>query len=106
VRAGQPTFIDVGGIPLGLFPNSKYEEVELPLQAGDVLVFHSDGIVESRNDAGDDFGLKRLAEAVRINHEKSAQEIVNAVSAALRQFVGRVKPDDDRTMIVAKMEKE
>ena len=106
VSAGQPTFIDVAGIPLGLFPDSKYQEVELPLQAGDVLVFHSDGVVESRNDADDDFGLKRLADAVRANHEKPAQEIVNAVSAALKEFAGRVKPHDDRTMIVAKMEKE
>jgi sigma-B regulation protein RsbU (phosphoserine phosphatase) len=106
VRAGQPSFIDVGGIPLGLFPNSKYQEIELPLQAGDVLVFHSDGVVESRNDAGDDFGLKRLAEAVRANHEKPAKEIVIAVSAALEEFAGRVKPHDDRTMIVAKMERE
>ena len=106
VRAGQPTFIDVAGIPLGLFPDSKYQEVELPLQAGDVLVFHSDGVVESRNNADEDFGLKRLADAVRVNHDKPAQEIVNAVSAALKEFAGRVKPHDDRTMIVAKMERE
>ena len=106
VRSGQPSFIDVRGIPLGLFPDSKYEEMELPLQAGDVFVFYSDGVIESRNDAGDDFGLKRLAEVVRVNHEKSVQEIVDAVSAALKEFVGRAKPHDDRTMIVAKMGKE
>jgi sigma-B regulation protein RsbU (phosphoserine phosphatase) len=103
VRAGQPTFLDIGGIPLGLFPDSRYEETELQLQTGDVLVFYSDGVVEMRNDAGDEFGLKRLADAVRNNHEKTCDEIVKAVSAALAEFIGRVRPSDDRTMIVVKM---
>jgi sigma-B regulation protein RsbU (phosphoserine phosphatase) len=105
VRAGQPTFLDIGGIPLGLFPDSKYEETVLQLQAGDVLVFHSDGVVEMRNDLGDEFGLKRLADTVSDNHEKSPEEIVKAVSAALADFIGRVRPQDDRTMIVVKMGK-
>jgi sigma-B regulation protein RsbU (phosphoserine phosphatase) len=103
VRAGQPTFLDIGGIPLGLFPDSKYEETALQLQAGDVLVFYSDGVVEMRNDLGDEFGLKRLADTVSKNHEKSPDEIVKAVSGALAEFIGRVRPQDDRTMIVVKM---
>jgi sigma-B regulation protein RsbU (phosphoserine phosphatase) len=103
VRAGQPTFLDIGGIPLGLFPDSKYEETSLQLMTGDVLVFYSDGVVEMRNDAGDEFGLKRLAETVRINYEKTPDEIVKAVSAALANFIGRIRPEDDRTMIVVKM---
>jgi sigma-B regulation protein RsbU (phosphoserine phosphatase) len=103
VRAGQPTFLDIGGIPLGLFPDSRYEETDLQLQPGDVLVFYSDGVVEMRNDSGDEFGLKRLAETIRMNHEKSPEEMVKAVSAALADFIGRVRPNDDRTMIVVKM---
>jgi sigma-B regulation protein RsbU (phosphoserine phosphatase) len=105
VRAGQPTFLDIGGIPLGLFADSKYEETALQLQAGDVLVFYSDGVVEMRNDLGDEFGLKRLADTVKTNHEKTPEEIVKAVSGALAEFIGRVRPQDDRTMIVVKMGK-
>jgi sigma-B regulation protein RsbU (phosphoserine phosphatase) len=103
VRTGQPTFLDIGGIPLGLFPDSIYEETALQLQAGDVLVFYSDGVVEMRNDAGEEFGLKRLAETVRKNHEKTADEIVKSISATLAEFIGRVRPQDDRTMIVVKL---
>src|SRR5438876_7136581 len=103
VRSGQPTFLDIGGIPLGLFANSKYEETELLLQTDDILVFYSDGVVEMRNDGGEEFGLKRLAETVRSNHEKSAKDIVKSISAVLADFIGRVRPQDDRTMIVIKM---
>jgi len=103
MRAGQPTFLDIGGIPIGLFPDSQYEETTVQLQTGDVLVFYSDGVIEMRNDAGDEFGLKRLAETVRNNHERTPEEIVKAVSGALAEFIGRVRPNDDRTMIVVKM---
>jgi phosphoserine phosphatase RsbU/P len=103
LRAGQPTFLDIGGIPLGLFPDSKYEETALDLQSGDILVFYSDGVVEMRNEAGEEFGLRRLAETVRNNHEKTPEDIVKAVTAALAEFIGRVRPQDDRTMIVVKM---
>jgi sigma-B regulation protein RsbU (phosphoserine phosphatase) len=103
VRAGQPSFVDVGGVPLGLFPDSQYEETSLQLQTGDVLVFYSDGVVEMRNDSGEEFGLKRLAETVRSSCEKSPEEIVKSVSGALAEFIGRVRPQDDRTMIVIRM---
>jgi sigma-B regulation protein RsbU (phosphoserine phosphatase) len=100
---GHPTFLDIGGIPLGLFPDSRYEETEIQLQPGDVLVFYSDGVAEMRNESGDEFGLRRLADVVRANHERPPDEIVKAVSAALADFIGRVRPNDDRTMIVVKM---
>ena len=103
VRAGQPSFVDVGGVPLGLFPDSQYEETSLELHPGDVLVFYSDGVVEMRNDSGEEFGLKRLAETVSSSCEKSPEEIVKSVSAALAEFIGRVRPQDDRTMIVVRM---
>src|SRR5215813_7154074 len=90
VRAGQPTFLDVGGIPLGLFPDTRYEETSLQLQSGDVLVFYSDGVVEMRNDSGEEFGLKRLAETVCTSYEKAPEEIVKVVSGALAEFIGRV----------------
>ena len=103
VRDGQSTYLDIAGIPLGLFPETKYQEMELQLQSGDILVFHSDGVIEMRNEAGEEFGLKRLAETVRAQHEKSPDEIVKAVTGALAEFIGRVRPHDDRTMIVVKM---
>ncbi len=103
VRKGEHTFLDIGGIPLGLFAESKYNETELSLLPEDVLVFYSDGLIEARNDIGEDFGLKRLADAVRSHHQKAAEEIVQAVYASVEDFIGRTPPHDDRTMIVVKM---
>ncbi len=103
VRDGVPKFLDLAGIPVGLFPETKYEELDLQLQTGDVLVFYSDGLVEARDENNEDFGLKRLAQTVKEVHEKSANEIVDAVNQAIDGFVGRVPPHDDRTLIIVKM---
>src|SRR5215468_8769942 len=103
VRAGQPTFLDIAGVPLGLFPESKYDETSLQLLSGDVMVFYSDGVIEMRNEAGEEFGLSGLAETVSASCDKSPEDIVKSVSATLAEFIGRVRPQDDRTMIVIRM---
>jgi sigma-B regulation protein RsbU (phosphoserine phosphatase) len=103
IRNGQTKFLDLSGIPLGLFPESKYQEIELSLESGDVLVFYSDGMVEIRNETGDDFGLKRLAETARRNADRTVEEIADAIDKAVENFAGRAPAGDDRTMIVARM---
>ena len=45
---------------LGVFPDTGYEQAELALASGDRLVFYTDGITESRNTDGDEYGEERL----------------------------------------------
>src|SRR6185295_16020455 len=103
VRDGVPRFLELGGIPVGLFPDSKYQEIEMELLEGDVLVFYTDGLVEARDETDEDFGLKRLAQTVREHCTESARDIVTAVNQAVDAFIGRVPPHDDRTLIMVKM---
>jgi len=103
VRKGAPKFLELAGIPVGLFPDSQYQEQELQLESGDVLAFYSDGLVEARDANNEDFGLKRFAEIIRNNSSGTADEIVSSVNAAVEQFVGRIPFHDDRTLIVVKM---
>jgi sigma-B regulation protein RsbU (phosphoserine phosphatase) len=104
VRNHEARFLNLAGIPLGLFPDSQYQEDTVMLEPGDVVVFYSDGVVEMRSESGEDFGLKRLAEVVRAHSDKSADEIVKAVSRAVDHFAGRAPASDDRTMIVVRMD--
>ena len=52
------------GMPLGLMPGMGYEEKETILQAGEVALFYSDGIVEAHNPKGEMFGFPRLRSLV------------------------------------------
>jgi sigma-B regulation protein RsbU (phosphoserine phosphatase) len=106
VRDGVPRLLELGGIPVGLFPDSKYQELELELQKDDVLVFYTDGLVEARDEGDEDFGIKRLAQTVREHCNESARDIVKSVNEAVDGFIGRVTPHDDRTLIVVKMTQE
>ena len=52
------------GPPLGMLPKSQYQEQKIPLAPGDRLLLYSDGIVEARNSAGEDFGEEKLQNLV------------------------------------------
>ena len=68
----QGRFLGAHRIPVVLFPETKYDEQALQFETDDVLVFYSDGLVEARDETNEDFGLKRLAQAVKENSARSA----------------------------------
>jgi sigma-B regulation protein RsbU (phosphoserine phosphatase) len=103
IHKGSPKFLELAGVPVGLFPDSQYQEFDIPLESGDVMVFYSDGLVEARDGNNEDFGLKRLARVISENSDRSAEEIVSAVNDQVEDFVGRTPFHDDRTLIVVKM---
>jgi HAMP domain-containing protein len=49
-----------GGLPLGVLPEVRYEEVHLYLHPGDRILFLSDGVVEARKPSGELFGFARV----------------------------------------------
>lgn len=70
------------------------------LERGDLFIVFSDGFFEARNAAGEQFGLKRIEEAIVAAANRSAAVIISAVREAIDDFTRRSRPDDDRTIIV------
>jgi len=56
VRNGQVQSIHLEGVPLGLIPDTQYDETTIDLEPGDVVLFASDGILESENTVQEEFG--------------------------------------------------
>ena len=106
VHANSERFLDLAGIPLGLFPNSTYEERILGLETGDVIVFYTDGIVERRDSSGEEFGLKRLAQVVREHREKNPEGIIESIEHELERYSSKSPAHDDQTIFVMKMTDE
>ena len=96
-------FLNVSGIPLGLLPDSQYEERVIEIKDGDLIVFYTDGIAERRNLDGEEFGLKRLSELVQANRDKTAGEVVTAIADELERYSGGSAAHDDQTLLVMKM---
>lgn len=100
---GTSSQIQMPGVPLGSFGGSSYDETVVDLHAGDVWVFCSDGIFETWNEAGDEFGATRLLEIVDARRTASAKDIVAAIFSAVSAFRGDAEQTDDQTTVVVKI---
>jgi sigma-B regulation protein RsbU (phosphoserine phosphatase) len=102
VRAGEIQEVKIDGVPLGMFPDIAYETVTLDLRPGDIVVFASDGILESMNPEEEEFGFDRLARILRgLAPHTSAERISASLLEATEEFSGRpTEAHDDRTLII------
>lgn len=99
VRAdGTLETLVAGGTVLGLFEEAAFEEGTAQMEAGDTLLLYSDGISETCDDAGQEFGESRLAALAR--GPRGASLTVERVLADLERFSGGAKAEDDRTLVV------
>jgi phosphoserine phosphatase RsbU/P len=93
---------EVGGPPLGLFEGLEYAQATVTFNPGDLLVLYTDGITEAMNAQDEQFGLERL-DAVLVQCDLNAWDMVGAILAALDRFTDGKAPHDDRTLVLAKV---
>jgi sigma-B regulation protein RsbU (phosphoserine phosphatase) len=91
------------GVPLGSFSGSTYDEVSFDLVAGDVYVFCSDGVFETLDDRGREFGVERLTRIVLESRKLPARAIVESVFAAVTDFRGERPLKDDMTVVALRI---
>jgi phosphoserine phosphatase RsbU/P len=104
-RDGEVQQIRAAGVPLGLFPDTEYDEVAIDLRPGDVVLFASDGILESENAEQQEFGFARLKSILnKVSPRQSASEICDLVLDATDRYSGGgFSPADDRTLLVLRV---
>ncbi len=102
-RDGKLEQIQVTGLPIGLFPNATYDELNIRGQAGDVFLFFSDGILDATSSQGEMFGRHRLEKITRANAHRSAEELVDAIFRAVSSHAEGVETFDDQTIVVMKV---
>jgi sigma-B regulation protein RsbU (phosphoserine phosphatase) len=105
VRGGAVQKIRMDGVPLGLFPETEYEEISVELQPGDVVLFASDGIHEAENANREEFGHERLAALLAgVSPDHSASDISGNILIATDVHSGvGMPPSDDRTLLVLRL---
>ena len=101
--AGEVKLLEEGGTVIGLFPDADYRRGSVKLDAGDVLVCSTDGILEISDEHGHEYGIARLAEFVRRQREKSAQGIVDAVLSEVAGYSTASVSADDKVLVVMKV---
>lgn len=95
--------IELPGVPLGSFSGSTYDEQTFDLHRGDIYVFCSDGISETFDADGQEFGSPRVIEVLKAHRDEPAHDIVAAIFGAMTRFRGDAPQTDDQTVVVVKI---
>lgn len=89
------------GIPIGVFEEITWRQDSVQFQPGDMLVLYTDGVSEARNAQHGEFGTAQMLAVAKAQVGRPAQEILDAVIRAIKEFIGDAPQFDDITLLVA-----
>lgn len=87
------------GVPLGMVSNSHYLTHRATLASGDRLVLYTDGLSESIDAAGEEYGIERVANLVRKQQQLPPDAFIGGCLADMRQFSSGASRKDDLTIL-------
>lgn len=103
---GRTSLLETGGPLLGAIESAEFQSGELVLEPGDTLVAYSDGVIECRDESGEEFGVERMLEALRRSQSPSAQTTLLSLLAALQDFANGSPLCDDVSLTVIQRDAE
>jgi phosphoserine phosphatase RsbU/P len=104
LASGETIRLSVGSMAAGVVAGAPYPESECRLRPGDVLALFTDGLTDARNTRGEEFGIERLTDLLSKNRHLAARQISRAVLSAVREFCQGTREQDDRTLVIVKVE--
>ena len=99
-KDGELELLSDGGPVLGVVPAALFERGTVKLRGGDLLLACSDGILESFNEAEQEFGNMRLQTELRRAQGGSAEAVLFSVLGAVQDFAAPRPLTDDMTLMV------
>lgn len=86
------------GFPLGVVPDTEYEQAEIVIKKGDSVSLFTDGVTEAMNAAREPYGEERLLEVIA-RSSADPDEVWRRVLDDVRQYVGETPQSDDLTFL-------
>jgi len=99
---GTAHFMERGGLPLGMFRNTRYYEYYQAIESGQILVLYTDGVTEAQNPKGEEYGRDRLEKAVRANRNLSARDLITTIQQDVDSWTDGRGASDDMTFFIIK----
>src|SRR5436190_1693364 len=99
---GKARFMERGGVPLGMFRDSRYYEYYATIDPGQILVLYTDGVTEADNPEGEEYGRDRLAEAAHRYRHLSPREMINSIHREVIEWTAGRGATDDVTFFIVK----
>ncbi|MCI0361514.1 MAG: SpoIIE family protein phosphatase [Planctomycetaceae bacterium] len=94
--SGKFVELESTGLPLGVIVPMEYPlGPSVPMQPGDLMILATDGIVESFDKRGEQFGVQRLKQLIVKLARSPIQDVVRSIGREVEQhYVGDSPPDD------------
>lgn len=98
---GTVGILEGEGTFLGMFPDADdlFEDREMELQPGDKIFVYTDGLIEARNEDGEQYGEKRLKKMIIETKDLTIQESIQHISQDFIKFTMGTDPTDDVTLL-------
>jgi sigma-B regulation protein RsbU (phosphoserine phosphatase) len=101
-RSGEIERIDATGLPIGMFCSESFTSQSVQLAPGETLLLYTDGFIEARNVAGEDYGIDRLYAFAASAGALRPREMVGRGASGLASFRGTRAAEDDLTMMAVR----
>jgi phosphoserine phosphatase RsbU/P len=99
---GNARFIERGGLPLGMFLDTRYYEYYLPVEPGQLLVLYTDGATEAASPDSCEYGRDRFERKVREGRHLPAKELIKFLHDDILDWTGGRGSGDDVTFVIVK----
>jgi sigma-B regulation protein RsbU (phosphoserine phosphatase) len=98
---GSVKRLATGGMVLGVFDATNFDQEQIRLATGDRVVLFTDGIVEAEDACGDEFGDDRLANIVVQRRTATAAALVDGIFDQVTRFTGAALQDDATVLVLS-----
>ena len=88
--------------PIGIDINSIYKSKTVGFEKGDIAALYTDGVIESLDSSGGQYGIRRLASVIAANSEAKPKDIAAKVKSDIESFMGKMTAHDDQTLLIFK----
>jgi sigma-B regulation protein RsbU (phosphoserine phosphatase) len=102
-KDGHVEQIKLTGFPIGIFDDATYEDWNVRLTSGDILLFFSDGLTEAANREGKFFGTGRIKDLLAAHAKLNSSELADRLLEEVEKFTQGGAITDDRTLVVMKV---
>lgn len=100
---GRCTTLEGNNMPVGFSEREIFKQRQVTFSPGDIFLFYSDGVTETRNPSGELFGEDRLSETLRRNSHLTPKELTARLREELASFSGAETFGDDLTCVVVRI---
>ena len=105
VQENGVTAIEATGLPVGVFGTESFAVNRVQMNKGDTLFLYTDGLSESIDGSGNEYGNQRISSLLRNNCSLAPESMISLCREELQNFTAGHAPSDDLTLMAIKRTK-